>query len=145
MPTTMQMDGFATLDGTHACVVFLSRHFVVDTWGKLAAALAITLGMGIALGGCVRFRVSYHASFTTVAGRALLALSFAAQLTLGYLLMLVAMTYQLELFAAVVVGVAAGFALSVPHRQSPGVECCVSHASASPLDAPTTPLLRPGV
>jgi len=65
--------------------------------------------------------------------RAAMGLAFAVQVTLGYLLMLAAMTYQGELFIAVIAGLAVGhlaFNVSQPVGESTDA-CCVD-----PLKAP---------
>ena len=48
--------------------------------------------------------------------RCVMTLMFVLQLGMGYLLMLVAMTYQLELFVAIIAGLGAGHAAFAPRR-----------------------------
>lgn len=126
-PTTMWMTGFQFMAGNedNACVVFLFPEWVLDSAGKFAGACIGTFFMGVAIGalGWVRKRLTerweaecrweegYRAasplSHVWAADAVLLAI-IAVQVCVGYWLMLVAMTYQAELFIMVVLGLAAG-------------------------------------
>ena len=69
--------------------------------------------------------------------RAAMASLFAVQATLGYFLMLIAMTYQGELFIAVIFGLGLGhaaFNVSAPVSESADA-CCVDDAADADADA----------
>ena len=141
MPTAMRMGGFQWFHPQEPCVVFFATNvFVVDTNARLAGAIALTLLMGAMTGICVYLRSRVR---TTVASRTLAstlsASLFGIQVTTGYLLMLLVMTYQLELFIAVVVAVVLGFVIAEV-AWLPAVDCCTTtshntHENGDVLDS----------
>ena len=141
----MHMTGFAFAPTD--CVILLFQTWKLDSAAKFAAAVLGTVALGIvceALTWFRRTRMSAAAAAraprrgAVAAGvrwlraaprrwRAAMALLFTVQATLGYFLMLVAMTYQGELFIAVVAGLGLGhftFNVSAPVSESADA-CCV--------------------
>lgn len=105
--TSMYMDGFQWIDTT--CVIYLFPAWVLSAPGTLAAACIGTLAFGIALEGVIFARRRTVQSMTS--GWRQLGVStlmYGVQLTMGYMLMLVVMTYSGPLFLCVVVGLMAG-------------------------------------
>mmetsp|Transcript_37342 Transcript_37342/g.66857 ORF Transcript_37342/g.66857 Transcript_37342/m.66857 type:complete len:630 (-) Transcript_37342:75-1964(-) len=117
--TTMWMAGFQIASPTDGCVAYLFQPWVLSSAAKFAVACIGTFLMGI----FVEFLVSVRRQVLSwepprrfigsVLGRRVLKTCsmltlYAVQVTLGYLLMLVAMTYQVELFLMVIFGLMAG-------------------------------------
>ena len=105
---SMYMDGFHWVHDS-LCVVYLFPGWVLSSRGKLAGAAIGTLVMGIILEGIIWQR--RHLLKTMAAGKARLgfgSVMYGAQLTLGYFLMLVIMTYSGVLFCCSVAGLVIG-------------------------------------
>ncbi len=112
--------------------MFLFPEWVLDSAVKFAFACIGTFLMGLLVGGLTRARAVVRAAWPTTVraallrrghaasgrgyaalGHALVVLLAAVQLCFGYFLMLVAMTYQAELFIMVVLGLAVGVLFSL--------------------------------
>ncbi|PNH09173.1 hypothetical protein TSOC_004229, partial [Tetrabaena socialis] len=122
--TTMWMTGFQFTTGNEdaPCVVYLFPEWVLDSAGKFAGACIGTFLLGVVVGmlGWVRNRLkdgwvaegrwegAYRPQWKVWFADAVLVTIIAVQVCLGYWLMLVAMTYQAELFIMVVLGLACG-------------------------------------
>mmetsp|Transcript_25463 Transcript_25463/g.55353 ORF Transcript_25463/g.55353 Transcript_25463/m.55353 type:complete len:730 (-) Transcript_25463:789-2978(-) len=132
-PITMWMTGFQTTAkaGT-ACVAFLFGQWALTSQVKFAFACIGTVLMGVTVAALAfgrrmllqrrrALRQPALASMSDIAVKdpgpgkagamALLALLYGVQMTLAYALMLIAMTYQVELFIMVVVGLVVGYVL----------------------------------
>lgn len=107
--TSMYMDGFNWIGST--CVIYLFPQWVLSTPGKFALACIGSILFGILLEFVLwKRRVVY----TMMPGRRRLVLSvmfYGLQLTMGYLIMLVIMTYSGPLFVSIVGGMMTGHAI----------------------------------
>mmetsp|Transcript_9128 Transcript_9128/g.22992 ORF Transcript_9128/g.22992 Transcript_9128/m.22992 type:complete len:638 (-) Transcript_9128:271-2184(-) len=109
--TTMWMAGFQTAEPGNGCVAYLFEPWVLSTTAKFALACVGTIAMGMCVEGLVsgrRYLKSRWEPRHPVAKNAAMLALYGAQVTLGYFVMLVAMTYQVELFVCVVLGLMAG-------------------------------------
>lgn len=121
------------------CVILLFDGWTLDSPGAFAAGVIGTflLGLIVELLTWTRRHVlqpSPRLQSSPLGLKAVMGLAFAAQTTLGYLLMLISMTYQAELFIAVVAGLSLGhllFNVAAPVPQSVDA-CCVEVAEALP-------------
>jgi hypothetical protein len=107
--TSMYMDGFTWQDTT--CVIYLFSSWVLSTPGKFALAALGSILLGIALEFVLWKRRGVYA---LPAGRRRLLLStsiYGLQLAMGYLIMLVIMTYSGPLFISTVGGMMLGHLL----------------------------------
>jgi hypothetical protein len=107
----MYMDGFHWARAT-SCVIFLVPQWVLSTPGKLAAACIGTIFFGILLELVILRRRKVVTSLKP--GYLRLATStifYGVQLTMGYLIMLVVMTYSGVLFLSVILGLMGGHVL----------------------------------
>ena len=104
--TSMYMDGF-TWQGS-ACVIYLFRSWVLTTPIKFAFAVVGSLCLGILLEYVLRARRRVYA--LPPGNRRLLmsTLFYGLQLTMGYFIMLVIMTYSGPLFVSTVGGMMIG-------------------------------------
>jgi hypothetical protein len=136
--TTMYMDGFHWLDPT--CVIYLFPQWVLTTGGSLVGACFGTIFFGMALEGVIRKRRDVVQSLP--GGWKRLGAStifYGVQLTMGYMLMLVIMTYSGPLFMCVILGLMSGHALfnangaksakeikqkATDESQGDGSDCC---------------------
>ncbi|KXZ48011.1 hypothetical protein GPECTOR_31g375 [Gonium pectorale] len=128
--TTMWMSGFQFAKGHERgpCVVYLFPEWVLDSAGKFAGACIGTFLMGVLVGalGYTRGKLKdswvaqglweqdYSPQWRTWLADAAIVSIIAVQVCLGYWLMLVAMTYQAELFIMVVLGLACGHVMQRP-------------------------------
>ena len=132
----MSMQGFRMYseygDGDVGCIAYLWPKWVIDTPYKFWCAVAGTFVLSVMAEACVALRRAAVAGGGQLGGFSALAsaqgsgaaridsnasrmlwtlvegMLYLVQVVLGYTLMLVAMTYQLELFLAVAVGLAVG-------------------------------------
>mmetsp|Transcript_23521 Transcript_23521/g.80154 ORF Transcript_23521/g.80154 Transcript_23521/m.80154 type:complete len:383 (-) Transcript_23521:77-1225(-) len=148
-PTTMFMDGFHI--GGRAedpCVVFLFKGAALSSPGLLALGFFATALLAVAVEGLVALRrlplpggegkAAWRVGGAAASGWVKLAL-YALQGLLGYCLMLLAMTYQAELLAAVVLGLAAGhhaFNRGAPVAESNDACCRHDEAALVPRAPP---------
>ena len=113
----MYMDGFRSGSGSLVpCVVFLFDGWAITSRGELAAACIGTVFVGLLAQAIVGVRPVARARLAQLSRPACVVAEvflFASQVLLGYLLMLIAMTYQVELLVSVVLGLAAGHGLLV--------------------------------
>lgn len=116
----MWMSGFKMLEVGEGqpCIAYGFDWFVLDSPAKFVTGVIITLVGGIAV-ECIVFArrqilarpLKLHSRSVRILVHSGLVVVYGLQVMLGYLLMLVAMTYQVELFLAVVVGLTAGHAI----------------------------------
>ena len=112
--TDMHMSGFAFYPTD--CLILLFRGWKLDSAASFALGVLGTLFLGIATEGMTFLRRTKiqtlpWQSARPRAFRATLGLAFSVQVTFGYLLMLAAMTYQGEVFIAVIAGLGIGHVL----------------------------------
>jgi hypothetical protein len=159
--TSMYMDGFlgwGNEDGP--CVIFLEKNLKLSTVGELFAAFFVTIAIGVAVEALAAARRKrqktaksalerakakaerWGESGDAAARRAAASVKaqslamYAVQVTCGYLLMLISMTYHAVLFAGVVLGLILGhalFNLSVPvGAATGGASACCAHVGTVP-------------
>mmetsp|Transcript_30756 Transcript_30756/g.46637 ORF Transcript_30756/g.46637 Transcript_30756/m.46637 type:complete len:619 (-) Transcript_30756:40-1896(-) len=104
--TSMYMDGFHWVHDT-TCIIYLIPGWVLDGPGKLIVASVGTVAASILLEFTLYWRKSVASSNALLLPTAL----YGLQLTLGYLLMLVIMTYSGVLFVCVIGGLMLGHAV----------------------------------
>lgn len=117
------MDGFHWTDTT--CVIYLFPEWIIESAGSLVGACIGTLLFGFVLEGVIKQRrntvTKMERGWTRLGTTTLF---YGVQLTLGYMLMLVVMTYSAPLFLCVVLGLMGGhFCFNADSaRASPRVE-----------------------
>merc|ERR1719375_284950 len=104
--TSMYMDGF-TWQGT-TCVIFLFRSWVLTTPGQFAAACFGTILFGIALEVVLFKRKAVYAMEPGNLRLFLSVVVYGLQLSMGYFIMLIIMTYSGPLFICTVGGLMIG-------------------------------------
>jgi len=115
--TDMYMKGFTTSgNGKDACVILLFKSWVLDTRIKFGFGCVGVILLGIAIEGmlCLRRELQSRKILLRISGvarRASIVLLFALNIASGYLAMLVAMTYSVELFICMVIGLVLGHAI----------------------------------
>ena len=108
--TSMYMDGFHWTNPT--CVIYLFPNWVLSSAGLLTGASIGTLFFGIVLEAVIAKRRSVVQSFPHGWKRlSVSTLFYGLQLTLGYFIMLVVMTYSGPLFMCVIFGLMGGHAM----------------------------------
>ena len=140
-PTTMYMDGFKWNTGgsSQPCTALLFKSWSLHTPGLLALGFFFTVAMGASIEAMASLRrklqntgfCNCH-SIPPAKSRAYSVGIYAVQVTVGYLLMLVSMTYNFVLFSSVVVGLVVGhvcFGASAPVTAT--TSACCTHASPS--------------
>ena len=122
----MLMGGFEVAGGstptvTKTCVILFFKSWNLDSAGKFAAACIGVFALGFCIEALICLRrkiVNRKRLFINIpmALRKIIVIAlFGTNLILGYLAMLVAMTYSVELFICVVVGLIVGHALLNSH------------------------------
>jgi Ctr copper transporter family len=112
----MYMDGFRGIGtskkGETVCLNFLFLNWTLNEPVKFAFACIGTLLAGVLVQFIGKYRLKLHAEKWSRAylKKGLLILLFGVQVTLGYFLMLLAMTYSTELFCMVCLGLTIGYA-----------------------------------
>lgn len=105
--TSMYMDGFHWIDST--CIIYLFSSWVLTSRGQLFGASLGTIVLGILLELLLHRRRIIM--WKLIPGRKRLAVSgllYGLQLIMGYVLMLIIMTYSGPLFFSVIVGLVGG-------------------------------------
>ena len=136
---SMFMQGFQT---THhnggPCLVYLFPWLALTNWARFLLACLGTVAMGVcsaALGWFARVaqqrmpkkRAAGASPWPRFKSEALLTAVYALRIALAYFLMLLAMTYQLELFIMVVAGLTLGhyvFAVRTDEEEEENVDPC---------------------
>jgi len=134
--TDMYMQGFTTSGkAKDACVILLFNSWVLNSREKFGIGCVGVILLGIAIEGmlCLRRLLQSRKILPRLRGvsrRAAIIFLFALNIASGYLAMLVAMTYSMELFLCMVVGLVAGHAFF--NSEAPVGEsvdpCCASQA-----------------
>eukprot|EP00090_Calanus_glacialis_P033852 TRINITY_DN5638_c0_g1_i1.p1 TRINITY_DN5638_c0_g1~~TRINITY_DN5638_c0_g1_i1.p1 ORF type:complete len:545 (-),score=136.05 TRINITY_DN5638_c0_g1_i1:1228-2862(-) len=141
--TDMYMQGFtASGNAKDACVILLFKSWVLDTRAKFGFGCVGVILLGIAIEGllCLRRELQSRKILLRIRGvarRVSIVLLFALNIGSGYLAMLVAMTYSVELFICMVIGLVMGHAIfnteaAVGESVDP---CCASQAIGHTNDA----------
>jgi hypothetical protein len=150
-PTTMYMDGFKLNGGGAAqpCVALLFKSWSLHTPALLALGFFATVAMGMSIEALASLRRNLQNpgfcnchNIPTSTSRAYAVALYAVQITFGYLLMLVSMTYHFVLFSAVIIGLLIGhiiFGAKAPVVANT-TACC---AFASPSDKEDCPGCAP--
>eukprot|EP00934_Nitzschia_sp_Nitz4_P007267 Nitzschia sp. Nitz4//scaffold21_size171442//9870//12079//NITZ4_002138-RA/size171442-augustus-gene-0.198-mRNA-1//-1//CDS//3329542342//7257//frame0 len=108
--TSMYMDGFHWKDTT--CVIYLFPSWILSTRGKFAAACIGTILLGIVVEYVIFRRRGAMRMLEAGTSRLVASSAFyGLQLTLGYIIMLVIMTYSIPLCMCVVLGFVSGHIL----------------------------------
>jgi len=139
--TDMFMQGFtASGNPREACVILLFSSWTLDTRAKFAAGCLGVILLGIAIEALLCFRrlVQSRRLLGRITGtirRGVIVFLFGLNILSGYLAMLVAMTYSVELFLCMVAGLVAGHAIfntgaAVGESVDP---CCASQRDPEPL------------
>lgn len=123
--------------GGHSCLNFLWPSWTLDTRFRFVAACIGTMVLGFAVEGFSKFRYRLHASraprqrnrHRNNSLRLLVRpLLHGAQGLMGYVLMLITMTYSVELLLSVVIGLGVGygvwFRFEDQHQASSANPCC---------------------
>merc|ERR1711934_1351635 len=134
--TDMCMQGFTTSGkAKDACVILLFNSWVLNSREKFGIGCVGVIFLGIAIEAmlCLRRLLQSRRIVPRLRGlsrRAAIIFLFALNIASGYLAMLVAMTYSVELFICMVVGLVAGHAFF--NSKAPVGEsvdpCCASQA-----------------
>lgn len=115
-PTTMYMDGFHVNAGSSApCVALLFESWSLHTPALFALGFFATVALGASIEGLASIRrklqnpgfCNCH-NIPEPKSRVYATMIYGFQITAGYLLMLVSMTYHFALFSAVIVGLLLG-------------------------------------
>lgn len=108
--TSMFMDGFHWMDTV--CIIYLFPDWVLNTEGKFVAASIGSLFVGMFLEVVILRRRMIMSSMAPGYRRlAASAMFYGLQLTVGYLAMLVVMTYSGPLFMCIILGIIFGHVL----------------------------------
>ena len=145
--TDMLMSGFASLlyDGlsdsaeTNNCVMLFHERFVLDEPWKFFLGLLFTVVFGIFTEFWVSQRRKLSVDLRRRRGKMIKAAMYAFNMVVGYLIMLIAMTYSLELFLAVIVGLGIGhvtFNTDAPVGDSV-TACCAGRNGQTVRDYPS--------
>ena len=117
-PTTMFMDGFSSgTDSNEPCVAFFFESWSLKSPELVFAACLFTIFLGMSIELCAKLRRKVRRARGgnlrrgSAMSTALTLLLYAFQVTAGYLLMLVSMTYHVPLFFSVVIGLTLGHAV----------------------------------
>jgi len=132
--TSMYMNGFQW-KGIY-CVIYLFPSWVLNTQWKMILAFSGTFFISIGLEGIITGR---RIVLPIIKGKntrlVVSTITYGIQLTLGYLIMLIVMTYSLPLFFSVILGLMAGhFLFHLSTNSDPVVgegatPCCQNHVS----------------
>lgn len=113
----MYMDGFhSTLSSRSSnlmCLNLFFPHWTLDTELKFYAAMAFVIGLGILVEAVGLWKMVYLSRMSMRSQKQKVRLSciHTLQAFLGYMLMLVTMTYSLELLLCAVFGLSTGYSL----------------------------------
>ena len=107
--TSMYMDGFTWRGST--CVIYLFRSWVLSTPLKFALAAFGSIALGVSLEYVLRARRGVYALPPGMRRLVLSTAFYGLQLTMGYFIMLVIMTYSGPLFVSTVGGMMIGHVL----------------------------------
>ncbi len=130
----MLMSGFEVAgDKTNPCVILFIEAWTLDSRWKFAIGCVGVFCIGFAIEALIWVRRRISKSRRRRFRTALLLATFAANLTLGYLAMLVAMTYSVELFCCVLLGLVVGHGVFNVKKAAIGetVDPCCANVNAN--------------
>lgn len=148
MATDMFMQGFVSIlfgSADNGCLAFFFGSLVIDSYFKFFLAFLAYVAIGMSSEALIYFRRKQARRAT--ASRAWALAAYAGNVSVGYLVMLGAMTYALEIFAAVILGLTLGHAMfslgDSSVRFSATTACCAGrgtpYAPQALSDGPTFP------
>lgn len=123
----MSMSGFITVFKQHTCIVLFFKQWRLDAVWKFVLASIFVVFLGIASQGVITLRSTVQTRWPSY--RIADALLFGLSATIGWFLMLVVMTYCLELFLCSIFGLTLGVFLF--RSTSVASPCCTAEASAT--------------
>lgn len=145
--TSMVMSGFQSVSSDFAnCIILFFRPWLLDTPLKFALGCVGVFFLGLIVEAAIRFRryVTNDIRFSKLWMREAAVTSlFAVNVTLGYLAMLAAMTFNVEIFVSTVMGLAIGHVVLGNSRQpvrETADPCCVTTEAAEPATLDRTGL-----
>ncbi|CAD7949246.1 unnamed protein product [Amoebophrya sp. A120] len=109
--TDMFMNGFQSIlfaSEKQDCIMLFHSAILLDTHWKFALGFLFIVAFGVFTEWIVSVRRKIDTDLRTVGGKLVKVSLFAANMTIGYLIMLLTMTYSFELFLAVILGLAGG-------------------------------------
>jgi len=114
--TDMYMQGFSLASRKNICVILLFESWVLDTKTKFIIGCIGVVILGIAIEGLLALRRNLQSrkillKMSSLMRRVLIILLFGVNVACGYFGMLVAMTYSVELFLCMVIGLLLGHAI----------------------------------
>ena len=110
----MYMNGFqSAFSRQSTCLALYINAFTLDTAARFIVACLGVVALGVVAEALVALRRSRAEK--GVAGRLEASLGYGCQLALGYFLMLAAMTYNVGIFMAIIVGYTFGYCLLRNH------------------------------
>jgi hypothetical protein len=118
--TSMYMDGFTSVvtekDGSTACLNLLFTDWTLDSETKYVVACVGVFFLAVLTEALTLIRslvtkAAKHSALPSLVSLIGLSFLYGAQTMLGYMLMLAAMTYSVEIFACMIAGLTVGYAL----------------------------------
>ena len=146
----MLMQGFEV--HPTSCIIFLFRALTLHTTLAFAAAVVVTACLGVLAEFLTHVRRHWLSRSPRLlqrpwAYKCAMSLAFSCQLCIGYALMLIAMTYRVELFLAVMVGLTCGhvmFNMHGPVEESIDACCVEGPVSVKHLRVDISPIVCSG-
>jgi len=148
--TSMYMQGFEWEGST--CVVYLFKSWVLTTRSLFIVACLLTIVFGIAVEMIIKQRRIQVEKISDAKKKlALSAFFYAIQITMGYLIMLVVMTYSGPLNICVVIGLVLGHVIGnlenisgtnkkgTIHLAGGTTPCCVAEKTVKPVETAPEP------
>lgn len=129
---TMFMNGFASPAENQSCVIFLFQGWIMDTRFKFFCGCIASIVLGMIAEWLISMRRGLSSWCTRLGPSQLKLLElcfYVFQATLGYVLMLLAMTYSVPIFFCVLIGLMLGHMIFVTRKSatvasSAGTPCC---------------------
>ncbi|CAD7961879.1 unnamed protein product [Amoebophrya sp. A25] len=108
--TDMHMMGFKSIFSSEVaeCMMLFHQSLLLDSWWKFLLGFLFIVSFGIATEFVVSVRRNADPDLRTFKGKAYKVSLFAGNMFIGYLVMLITMTYSVELFLAVIIGLGIG-------------------------------------
>jgi len=138
MPMTMSMGGFQSalfFGGRADCITFLFPGWDLDGSGKFVSAMICTFFLAVSCEGMVHCQ--HHVRNYYLVGKSkqlrklIVSLIYGFQQLMGWTLMLISMSFSMELFACVVVGIFIGKVLFPKESMVPPHNASINNTSSS--------------
>ena len=117
----MYMDGFHwSLRNQHSCLNLFMNHWTLDTRQKFVLAMVFVMALAVAVEGLAKLRNRLRrkeAQFPH--NHFIITVIHGLQAFVGYILMLVTMTFSFELLLCVVIGLMLGYGIFFQQKQHP--------------------------